>query len=53
MMNLGLTDIHIIYKADKQQGPHGELYPIFCNNLYGKESKKEDINIHMYVHIYN
>jgi len=47
MMNLGLTDMHIIYKVDKQQGQHRELYPTSCNNLYGKESEKEDINIHM------
>ena len=34
-----------------QQGPaikHRELYPIFCDNLYGKESEREG-----YLYMYN
>ena len=40
-----------IYKIDNQQGPtiqHRKLYPIFCNNPYGKESEKEWIYTYMY-----
>ena len=40
----------LLHMRDSQQGPtvqHKELYSIFCNNLYGKESKKK-----IYIYIY-
>ena len=46
------NDTHTItvYKVDNQQGPtvqHRELYSVFCNNPYGKESEKR------YMYMYN
>ena len=44
----GMNKHTAIYKIDNQQGPtvqHGELYSIFCDNLYQKESEKEYIDV--------
>ena len=51
---LGIWDWHMhttVYGMDGQQEPavqHRELYSIFCNNLYRKESEKECISELLY-----
>jgi len=50
---LGLWDWHMpteVYGMTSQQGPaiqHRELYPIFCDNLMGKEYEKERMSIYV------
>ena len=41
---LGVWDWHMhteVYGMIGQWGPARELYPIICDNLYGKESERE------------
>ena len=48
---ISFSNIHTtIYKIDSQQGPtvyQREFYSIFCNNLYGKESEKEQLYVYV------
>ena len=40
-LELGITGYTWLNKVDNQQGPTGEFYLLFCNNINGKESEKE------------